>query len=571
MMNTNGLKFNSACNITFHCNVFLQDFIGGTGYNILTENFGQIHLTGNASFIAGNMGNIFYNYPNASILVENGFLNLGDISGYNVCWFWNQGTITLLNGNINIPYGSLLDNYGKVIINGSLLGFDSSILECGFINDAPNSVLSVTKDIFPPSNKGTLTCTGMNGLGLPIEPNYIIYNGTTNQTILLPTQPFDPSSPLPYSVLVVDNIAGVTLNSDITVTDTLSLINGLVHLGNYNLTIGDTAAITGLPSAGNMIVATGTGELRKSFTSTGSFTFPVGDNDGTAEYSPVTLNFTAGTFTGAYAGVNLLNTAYPGVTGNYLNRYWNLSQSGITDFICNPTFQYTVNDVAGTEDNLSCTKVSPLPWITYGLTNTATHVLSATGVTSFSSFTGLKSSTPTTINELENITIGNGVTNCYDATDELRVAGNGTTFEVQAGGSVTLIAGMKISLLPGVQVLAGGYLLGTITTNGQYCGGATPASMVAAGTDGPPAIAETMNFRLYPNPTTGSFTLEQAGESQGQNLKVEIYSMLGERIMTESIIGEKKHQFMLGNVPTGIYLVRIFAGEKVETVKLIKQ
>ena len=158
------------------------------------------------------------------------------------------------------------------------------------------------------------------------------------------------------------------------------------------------------------------------------------------------------------------------MTGNYLNRYWNLSQSGITDFNCNPTFQYTVNDVTGTEGSLSCTKVSPLPWITYGLANTTTHVLSATGVTSFSSFTGIKSSTPTTINELENITIGNGVTNCYDATEVLRVADNGTTFEVEAGGNVTLIAGMQISLLPGTHVFEGGYLHGYITTTSEYCG-----------------------------------------------------------------------------------------------------
>ncbi|MCX6304059.1 MAG: T9SS type A sorting domain-containing protein, partial [Bacteroidetes bacterium] len=84
-------------------------------------------------------------------------------------------------------------------------------------------------------------------------------------------------------------------------------------------------------------------------------------------------------------------------------------------------------------------------------------------------------------------------------------------------------------------------------------------------------VAVINRFRLYPNPTAGTFTLEQSGDGTGQDLKLEIYSMMGERIMSESILGEKKHQFVLGNVPAGIYLVRIMDGEKAETVKLIKQ
>ena len=112
---------------------------------------------------------------------------------------------------------------------------------------------------------------------------------------------------------------------------------------------------------------------------------------------------------------------------------------------------------------------------------------------------------------------------------------------------------------------------GIITTIGQYCGTLPGAKSVATATDGLAPVEGTVHFRLYPNPTTGAFTLEQSGEGTGQSLKLEIYSMLGERMMTESIIGEKKHQFVLGNVPTGIYLVRIIDGEKAETVKLIKQ
>ena len=62
-----------------------------------------------------------------------------------------------------------------------------------------------------------------------------------------------------------------------------------------------------------MVVATGTGELRKRMTGAGSITFPVGDNDSTAEYSSVTLDFTSGTFNSADAGVNLVNKAFASI------------------------------------------------------------------------------------------------------------------------------------------------------------------------------------------------------------------------------------------------------------------
>jgi photosystem II stability/assembly factor-like uncharacterized protein len=172
---------------------------------------------------------------------------------------------------------------------------------------------------------------------------------------------------------------------------------------------------------------------------------------------------------------------------------------------------------------------------------------------------------------VSNITIVNGQAQCFNASGTIIVAGGENTFLVQNGGQATFIAGQMISFLPGTTVVEGGYLLGTITTTGQYCGTLPAVKSVTSGTDGLAPDAGTIQFRLYPNPTTGTFTLEQSGDATVQNLKVEIYSMLGERIISDNIIAEKKHQFMLGNVPTGIYLVRILAGEKFETIKLIKQ
>ncbi|HEY5140869.1 MAG TPA: hypothetical protein VIJ25_16370, partial [Methylococcales bacterium] len=261
------------------------------------------------------------------------------------------GTFLVSSTALNIKSGATVDNAGTLTLKNNLTNE----------NVSPNSIGTGTVEL----------------------------SGTINQTI---------SGQNIIQNLTVNNTAGVTIGDNTTVNGTLTLTNGTITLGSDNLLLGPSATISGTPSASVMIIVTSTGELRKEFPAgfTGVFTYPVGDDTGTSEYSPVTLNFTGGTFAaGNYVGVSLKNEIYPdpNITGNYLNRYWNISQSGITNFNCNATFQYLSADVVGTENKLSCTKVNTLPWITYSPTNAASHILSANGIVAFGSFTGIKSTT----------------------------------------------------------------------------------------------------------------------------------------------------------------------------------
>ena len=211
--------------------------------------------------------------------------------------------------------------------------------------------------------------------------NVIIQTGATNMPVT--------GTDITYNTLEVQSGTTMTLGSNISLSGTLSL-SGLLVLGNNNLTLSSSSVISGTPSANNMIVATGTGEIRKTFTGTGSFTFPVGDNTGTTEYSPVTLNFTSGGFSSAYAGVKVSNTKHGSNISqtDYLNRYWSVSQSGITSFACDVTLQYVPADVVGTESNIWAGKYSSGVWTQLNQTNAGTHTLSGTAVTGFSDFTG---------------------------------------------------------------------------------------------------------------------------------------------------------------------------------------
>ena len=69
--------------------------------------------------------------------------------------------------------------------------------------------------------------------------------------------------------------------------------------------------------------------------------------------------------------------------------------------------------------------------------------------------------------EIQNITVT--ATQCFDASQTITLAANGTTFSVAAGGNATLIAGQNIIFYPGAAVLQNGYLLGQIVPGGPFC------------------------------------------------------------------------------------------------------
>ena len=214
----------------------------------------------------------------------------------------------------------------------------------------------------------------------------VILSGTTAQTL-------SGSSTVPYTFpnLTINNAAGVSLLKDVNVTGVFGLTSGLFNLGSNNLILGPTATIGGTPTVTNMIIATGTGQVRKLLTGIGSFTFPIGDNNVTAKYSPVMLNFTSGTFAaGAYAAVNVVNAAYsdPSIHVTYLKRYWNVSQSGITAFNANALFNYDPTDVVGTESLIYGDRFLPTPVTIYTPTNSTLHQFATNGLTSLGTFTG---------------------------------------------------------------------------------------------------------------------------------------------------------------------------------------
>jgi hypothetical protein len=174
---------------------------------------------------------------------------------------------------------------------------------------------------------------------------------------------------------------------------------------------------------------------------------------------------------------------------------------------------------------------------------------------------------------LQNINVTNGQDNCYDANKVIIVAGGGTSFNVLNGGRATLIAGEKITCLPVTKVSTGGYMHCYITTPDQFCNSLKTAMVASTASERdvreiPEAITQGQGFKVYPNPTTGTFTLEVAETSE---INVDVYTMFGTKLLERKVSGQLKYEFSLTTQPPGVYILHVVTGKDVGTVKVIKQ
>ena len=170
---------------------------------------------------------------------------------------------------------------------------------------------------------------------------------------------------------------------------------------------------------------------------------------------------------------------------------------------------------------------------------------------------------------VRNVNIAAGQTKCYDASQAIVVAGGDTYFKLGSGGSATLVAGQKISFLPGTHVCNGGYLRGYIAPGGPYCTApATP--LLATTSENDHAFINDPILNVFPNPTTGNFSVQLSDTKTCGNSIVNVYNVNGERILTGKLYGTELQEFTISYVPQGIYYVQVINGASVKTAKLIR-
>ncbi|QOI98199.1 MAG: autotransporter-associated beta strand repeat-containing protein [Flammeovirgaceae bacterium] len=352
----------------------------------------------------------------------------------------NAGTFTSTSGTLTIGgsltnSGTFNNNNGTVLYNGAspqtvagVTYFNLSFSGAGqknavgtvnvtnnLVNASVFDVAGFTLSVGGTINNtvGTIRFSGVSN-GLAISTGTIEYYGS-GQLVAAGT----------YENLTINQSSGeAQLAGDVTVNGVLTISNGNLNLAGFNLTLGPSASISIVgPSSSRMIIATGGSEVKKIFSTTGSFAFPIGDNTGALDYSPVTVNVTAGSGFPAEVGVSVQDIKHPSnaSTTHFLTRYWNITTT-ISGAVATVTATYPSVDINGTETSIKAARLTgsfnPVtnPWVRFG--NLAANTLTASGSIAagqVSSFTGITGTDPSVI-----IT-GGGVTVC-------------------AGGSVNLLA-----------------------------------------------------------------------------------------------------------------------------------
>ncbi|MBL7856590.1 MAG: autotransporter-associated beta strand repeat-containing protein, partial [Cyclobacteriaceae bacterium] len=384
----------------------------GTGPVTLTGNR-QVTVSANTLTVGGIVSGSF-NLTKAGA----GTLNLGTNAVTLNSLIINAGTVTSTTGTLSIAAdltvaGTFNHNNGTVHYNGTStqsvaqVTYNNLMLSgtgqknatgnvtCANLDNA--AVLDMGANTLSVSgattNTGTIRFSGASN-GLAISSGTIEYYGAS-QNITAGT----------YNNLTINQSGGeALLAGNVTVNGTLTLASRNLNLNGYTLTLGSGAvAVAGGPfSSSKMIIATGGSEVRKVFAGVGSYTFPIGDNTGMLEYSPITVNVNAGTFGTPYVGVSVVDSKHPNNASvtHFLSRYWNVTNSGITN--ASITASYVAADISGTEASGSAAQLDGTfsqtsnGWIKYsalaGNTLTAANAPLTSGQAS--AFTGITGANP---------------------------------------------------------------------------------------------------------------------------------------------------------------------------------
>ncbi len=170
---------------------------------------------------------------------------------------------------------------------------------------------------------------------------------------------------------------------------------------------------------------------------------------------------------------------------------------------------------------------------------------------------------------LRNVNIPEGIFRCYNATLRITTGGISSWFTVHNGGHAELIAGQQINLLPGTKVLSGGYFNARITQTGAFCCSNPQPGQPFKELSTPEKEAET--FRIFPNPTSGNFTIQLKGWDEVAPVTVHIYDRIGGIIMTEKFAADALLNLNLGNHAPGMYLVRVTNGINTGIGKVVRK
>jgi hypothetical protein len=516
------------------------DFFGNTANNeMYVDDYNITHTTyttkvtstptgGNWNSGSTWVGN---NVPNQNAVVE-------IVSGATVNLTANRtrNALTIVKGTLNCGTFNITGSGSFVISSDATLQIGS------------------TSGISLSGTTGNIRVTGTRSFNQ--FANYI-YNGSSAQVT---------GNGLPAAVknLTINNAAGVTLSSNVSVSGMLNLVTGNLITNSNTLSLG--TSVTNLGTL-NIISGKLIGNFNRWLSNSTNILFPVGTS--TTKYTPIELNNVIGS--GSFT-VNAIAGVHPNSPGpNVLQMYWKLTNAGLTS--ADLTFNYLDADVVGDENQYELGRYNGISWdiISPIILNTTNNTASIAGINSFSDWTlGEDGNLPVELTSFYASTIGLTVKLSWKTATEI----NNYGFDIERMSNVksqTSNVWEKIGFVNGYgnsnspksyffedkSLLAGKYQyrLKQVDTDGQF----TYSSILAVDLATPKEFSLEQN---YPNPfnpiTTIKFTIPETN-----HVKIKVFNLLGEEIVT--LINEVKEagshtvQFDASSFNSGIYLYKIEA------------
>lgn len=269
-------------------------------------------------------------------------INLNSTGALNTTFFGN--TTVEYNGAAQTVINPENNEYSKLILSGygaktlpagltrirgdlEIAGNAAATGAAGLTMDGDLRILPMEDEDNPAFNTGAFSHSlkgnfENNGTFAATAGQSITFDGPTSQFIL-------GDEPITFQRMVVNNSANMFCFNDVVVHEDLVLTNGII-------TTYDNIKITVLQS-GNISGASATryvsGKLARAYSGTGIKHFPVG-KDGS--FYPISLDFTslagsstvtAESFSGGFPGTEPVGVGLVGT------RYWNVTQTGSSDFV----------------------------------------------------------------------------------------------------------------------------------------------------------------------------------------------------------------------------------------------
>jgi len=381
-----------------------------------TPNTNVVGVTGNVQ-IDGDL--------TTDVLFTSGLLEIG--SGGNINFIGNAGFTIGENAGIVIS-GGIFSTGDFSIDNKGLIQIDSGTLTFG--TSSGNSVVirsSGTLDI----NGGTVNVAGrleVSGGTADISGGTINLNTKGNGSSSIAT--------LDLSSTSVFNMTGGTINFenptglngyDIIIENSSGskTFGGTINFGDGT---SQTYKITSqIPFPGFNVASNTNIILEMLVSSNGTYNFPLVDGAGNS--IPASITISGSGYLNASIQVETIGTKFSPEnksSTNFLNRYWTVTTSGITDPVYNVTTTYTPTDIAGTESEIAAGLwTGSLPWEKDSPANTSANTITFSGITSTSAdITGITLDPPTV--EINNGKASETICNGFSITLNTTVTGDPT-------------------------------------------------------------------------------------------------------------------------------------------------